>query len=174
MMEDDVALEEELLKIEDTREINPDHNLKDKEKYGEASKQDQEPARATERDNPRKRRHKDTPSLPAEERIKRARKAIESLKKHSDNGTCPAAFRYRARANVQADVQFKMDVQRIRKRAEEDLINALSRFPQRQVTSLKSELQRGKRPKLANETANNKRVVQSKSSPRADTTNVNR
>ena len=50
MMEDDVTLEEELLKIEDNREINPDHDLKDKEKCGEASKQDQEPARATERD----------------------------------------------------------------------------------------------------------------------------
>ena len=81
MMEDDVTLEEELLKIEDTREINPDHNLKDKEKYGESSKQDQEPARATERDNPRKRRHKDTPTLPAEERIKRAQKKNRKPKK---------------------------------------------------------------------------------------------
>ena len=60
MMEDDVTLEEELLKIEDNREINPDHDLKDKEKCGEASKQDQEPARATERDNPRKRRQRHT------------------------------------------------------------------------------------------------------------------
>ena len=81
MMENDVTLEEELLKIEDNREIIPDHNLKDKEECGEASKQDQEPARATERENPKKRRHKDTPTLPAEERIKRAQKAIESLKK---------------------------------------------------------------------------------------------
>ena len=101
MMEDDVTLEEELLIIEDNREINPDHNLTDKEECGEASKQEQEPARATERENPKKRRHKDTPTLPTEERIKRAQKAIESLKRHSDNGTCPASFRYRARANVQ-------------------------------------------------------------------------
>ena len=96
MMEDDVPLEEELLKIEDNREINPDHNLTDKEECSKASKQDQEPARATERENPKKRRHKDTPTLPAEEQIKRAQKAIESLKKHSDNRTCPASFRYRA------------------------------------------------------------------------------
>ena len=67
-----------------------------------------------------------------------------------------------------------MDVKRIRKRAEEEFINALSRFYQRHFTSLKSELQRGKRPKLTNETAKNKRVVQSKSSLQADTTNVNR
>ena len=67
-----------------------------------------------------------------------------------------------------------MDVKRIRKRAEEDFINALSRFHQRQVTSLKSELQRGKRQKLANITAKNKRVVQSESSLQADLTNVNR
>ena len=67
-----------------------------------------------------------------------------------------------------------MDVKRIRKRAEEDFINALSHFHQRQVTNLKSELQRGKRPKLANVTAKNKRVVQSESSLQADTTNVNR
>ena len=41
MMEDDVTLEEELLKIEDNREINPDHKLKDKEECGEASKREQ-------------------------------------------------------------------------------------------------------------------------------------
>ena len=44
-----VTLEEELLGMEDNREINPDHDLKDKEKCSEARKQDKQPARATER-----------------------------------------------------------------------------------------------------------------------------
>ena len=78
MMEDDVTLEEKLLKMEDNRVINPDHNLKDKEKCGEASKQDQEPARATERDNPRKRRHKNTS---AKEWIKKSLKGNRKPKK---------------------------------------------------------------------------------------------
>ena len=132
--------------MEDNREINPGHNPQDKDKCGEASKQDKQPTRAADRENPRKRRQKETPTLPAEGRIKQAQKAIDSLKKHSDNGTCPASFRYRARAEVRADEQFKNDVKRIRKRAEEDYINALSRFHQRQIISFKRALQRGKRP----------------------------
>ena len=79
--EDDITLEEELLKMEDNREINPGHNPQDKDKCGEASKQDKQPTRAADRENPRKRRQKETPTLPAEERIKQARKAIDSLKK---------------------------------------------------------------------------------------------
>ena len=41
--------------MKDSREINPDHDPQDKEKCTEASKQDKQPARATDRDNPRKR-----------------------------------------------------------------------------------------------------------------------
>ena len=79
--EDDITLEEELLKLEDNREINPGHNPQDKDKCGEPSKQDKQPTRAADRENPRKRRQKETPTLPAEERIKQAQKAIDSLKK---------------------------------------------------------------------------------------------
>ena len=101
--EDDVTLGEELVDREENREINPDNDLKEKEKCGETSKQKKQPARTTHRDNPKRRRHKEAPTLPAEERIKKAQKAIEILKRHSDNGTCPAFFRYRARANAKAD-----------------------------------------------------------------------
>lgn len=57
---------------------------------------------------------------------------------------------------------------------EEDFTNALSSFHQKQITSLKCELQRGKRAKLAHVTGKDKRVVQSESSLRAETTNANR
>ena len=36
--EDDITLEEELQKMEDNTDINPDHNPQDKDKCGEASK----------------------------------------------------------------------------------------------------------------------------------------
>ena len=77
--EDDITLEEELLKMEDNRETNPGHNPQDKDKCGEASKQGKQPTRAVDRENARKRRQKETP-LPAEERIKQAQKAIDSPK----------------------------------------------------------------------------------------------
>ena len=57
--------------MEDNREINPDHNSQDKEICGEASKKDKQPARAADRENLRKRRDKETSTLPAEERIKK-------------------------------------------------------------------------------------------------------
>ena len=69
--EDDVTLEEEPLEMEDNREINPDHDLRDNEKCGEVREQDKQPTRATERDNLRKRRHKDTPTLPANRKPKK-------------------------------------------------------------------------------------------------------
>ena len=89
--EDDITLEEELLKMEDNRQISPDHSPQDKEKFGEESKQDRQPARAADRENPRKRRQKETPTLPAEEQIKKAQKAVDSPTKHSDNGTSLAS-----------------------------------------------------------------------------------
>jgi len=57
---------------------------------------------------------------------------------------------------------------------EEDFTNALSRFHQKYITSLKSELQSGKRAKLAHVTSKDKRVIQSEPSLRANTANVNR
>ena len=144
--EDDITLEEELLKMEPNREINPGHSPHDKDKCGEASKQDEQPTRAADRENPRKCRQKETPTLPAEERIKQAQKAIDSLKNIPITEPAQHPFRYRVRANIRADEEFKNDVKHIRKRPEEDYINALSRFHQRQIISFKRELQRGKRP----------------------------
>ena len=77
--------------MKDKREIIPDYNSQDKEICGEGGKKDKQPARAADRENLRKRRYKETPTLPAEERTE-AQKAIESLKKHSYNGTCKASF----------------------------------------------------------------------------------
>ena len=100
------------------------------------------------------------------------------LKRHTDKGTCPVSFRYKARANVKADEQFKSDVKRIRKEAEQDFVHALTRFHQRQISSFKRELQQGKRPRNQNVTAkkaSHKKVEQSASSDTiVQTSNVNR
>ena len=90
--EDDITLEEELLKMEGNREINPDHNPQDKEKCGEASKQEQQPARAADRENPRERSQKETSTLPTEERIKKAQKAIDRRKKPFRQRNLPSIF----------------------------------------------------------------------------------
>ena len=90
--------------------------LPEKQEYGETSDpQKEETARKPYQEQSRKRRHSKISTLPAEERIKKAEKAIEGLKRHTDKGTCPVSFRYKARANVKADEQFKSDVKRIRK-----------------------------------------------------------
>ena len=67
--------------MKDNRKINPAINPQDNEKIGEAHKQDKQPARAADRENSRKRHHKESPTLPAKEQIKKTQKAIESLKK---------------------------------------------------------------------------------------------
>ena len=79
--EDDIIFEEKLLKMEDKREINSDHNPQDKEKCDEPTKQDKQPARGADRENPRKRLHEEIPTVPAEERIKKSSKGNRKPKK---------------------------------------------------------------------------------------------
>ena len=46
-------------------------------------------------------------SLFAEERISQAKGASKSLKRHTDNGTCPETVKYRTKAKIRADNGFK-------------------------------------------------------------------
>lgn len=46
-------------------------------------------------------------SLFAEERISQAKGATKSLKRHTDNGTCPETLKYRTKAKIRADNGFK-------------------------------------------------------------------
>ena len=78
--------------MDGNREVNPDHNPQDKEQFSEVSKQDLQPVRLADRENPRKPRHKETSMFPTKQQIQKAQKAMESLKKQSDNGTCPGSL----------------------------------------------------------------------------------
>ena len=81
-------------------------------------------------ENPRKRHHSQPrqPEKPAESKIFHAEAAIKSLKRHMDKGTCPESLQYRARARIRADNDFKTDIKRIRKNAEQKVIKALTSF----------------------------------------------
>ena len=105
--DDDVTLEEELIEMEENMEVNPDHNLNDRENVVE-----QENKTCNQRDQRTETTQghttTKTPTLPAKKRIKKTQTAIESLKKHSDNWTCPASFQYRGRPNVKMDKNSKL------------------------------------------------------------------
>ena len=76
--------------------------------------------------------------------------AIKKFKRHTENGTCPEDLKYRARARITADNDFKTDVKRLRKNAEQEYVKALTRFHYRECDRFRSELQREKRLKVPN------------------------
>ena len=126
--------------------------------------------------NSRKRRYSQT--LSAEEKIEHAEKAIKSLKRHTERGTCPSSLQYRARARINADTDFKTDIKRIRKNAEQEFVKALTRFHYRQVDRFRSEIKKGKRPKTAGKncrTVNSNRYSRKAvhSAPRENTVTIN-
>ena len=100
----------------------------------------------------RKRRCSQT--LSAEEKLNHAEKAIKALKRHSERGTCPESLKYTTRARIRADTEFKTDIKRIRKTAEQEFIKALNRFHYRETDRFRSEIKREKRPKVPNKTTN--------------------
>ena len=106
----------------------------------------------------RKRRYNDT--LKPEEKIQNAEKAIQALKRHIDNGTCPMSLKYKAslRANITADKDFKADVKRIRKYSESEYVKALMRFHYRDIDGHRAELHRNKRPSFQNKTSTIRKV----------------
>ena len=54
----------------------------------------------------------------------------------SKKGTCPESLQYRARAKIRADNDFKLDIKRICKDAEQEVVKAITR--DRKSTRLKS------------------------------------
>ena len=99
----------------------------------QSRRKNREPKKAARTNkNPRKRRRSQPPQS-AENKIFHAESAIKSLKRHTDKGTCPESLQYRARARIWADNEFKMDIKRIRKNAEQKFIRALTRFHCREI-----------------------------------------
>ncbi|KAJ7385911.1 hypothetical protein OS493_012239 [Desmophyllum pertusum] len=131
--------EDELLKDDEDGDTTPDH-------HSEPPRKSENKSEPREVQN-RKRRHSQT-SLPAEERIKSTEKAIQSLKRHSDKGTCPSSFRYTARANIKADDDFIKDIKHIRKKTEQEFVKGLTRYHYRDIDWSRKEIKQGKRLKV--------------------------
>ena len=122
----------------------------------------------------RKRRYSDT--LQPEGKIKNAEKAIQALKRHIDKGTCPMSLKYKARANIKADKDFKTDVKRIRKYSESEYVKALMRFHYRDIERHRAELHRNKRPSFQTKTStvSNVKSISKKGTPSApESSNMN-
>ena len=79
-------------------------------------------------------------SLPAEEK---------DPTRHTEKGTCPESLQYRARAKIRADNDFKLDIKRIRKDAEQEVLKALTRFHQREIDRYRIEIKKSKRPRIS-------------------------
>ena len=77
----------------------------------------------------------------------------KKLKRHTEKGTCPANLRYKARARIRADNEFKNDISRIRKNAQQECVKALTRFHYRECDRFRGELQKEKRPRVPKKNA---------------------
>ena len=110
-------------------------------------------------ENPRKRRRSQPrqPEKSAENKIFHAEAAIKSLKRRIDKGTCPETLQYRARANIRVDNEFITDVKRLRKKAEQELVKALTRFHYREIDRARVEITKSKRPKVVQTATKNEK-----------------
>ena len=72
-------------------------------------------------------------------KIERSETAIQKLRAHIKDGTCPKTLRYNVRANITPDEQFKKEIGSIRKTAEQEFIRALAKFHQRRIEHLQSK-----------------------------------
>ena len=84
--------EDALLDTDDNGDTNPGQTLPQKQEYGETNPQKEETSRISDKEQSRKRRHSKISTLPAEERMKKAEKAIEGLKRHTDKRNLPSIF----------------------------------------------------------------------------------
>ena len=88
-------------------------------------------------------------SLFAEERISQAKGATKSLKRHTDNGTCPETLKYRTKAKIRADNGFKRTSSASIKKGEQETLKAIIRFHHRENNHFKVQVKKAKRAKLA-------------------------
>ena len=66
-------------------------------------------------------------------------------KKHLERQTCPKSLQYRARANIKADGEFRKDIKRLRSKAEQEYVQALVRFHNRNIEGLRTAIRQEKR-----------------------------
>ena len=165
----DIAIEDDLLRKSDDDQQIPPYQVPRKSKQPKLQRRsrDRRPQRSTSKPRTEQyqkcRRHspstencKWTHSLSAEDKISQAEGAIKALKRHTDRGTCPETLQYKARAKITADEDFKREINQIRKNAEQETLNAIIRFHQREIGSFKAKTKKGKRaaPAIALNTKN--------------------
>ena len=118
---------------------SPDLESTDSEEstHAEEDKVTQENHRKRKRDNPSK----------LEKDLVHSQNALKALKKHLERQTCPKSLQYRARANIKADGEFRKDIKRLRSKAEQDFVQALIRFHNRNIEGLRTAIRQEKRAK---------------------------
>ena len=77
---------------------------------------------------------------------RQSEEAIKALKRHSERGSCPKSLKYKARARIRADNDFKSGIKRIRNQAEQGIVRALTSFHKRQIQKHRIALKRQTRP----------------------------
>ena len=165
----DIANEDDLLGKSDDDEQIPPYPVPRKPKLPKQQYQsrDRRPQRSTSkprteqyrkrcRHSPSTENRKQSHSLSTEDKISQAKGAIKALKRHMDRGTCPETLQYRARAKITADEDFKRERKQICKNTEQETLNAIIRFYQREIGRFKAETKKGKRapPAIALNTKN--------------------
>ena len=88
--------------------------------------------RSHSRANKRPRRHQETISS-LNSKIQKSEESIKKLKAHKEKGTCPVSLRYNVRANITPDEEFKHDIGKLRKEAEQKLLETLTSFHARRI-----------------------------------------
>ena len=91
-----------------------------------------------------RKRKRDNPSK-LEKDLVHSQNALKSLKKHLERQTCPKSLQYRARANIKADSEFRKDIKRLRSKAEQEYVQALIRFHNRNIEGLRTAIRQEKR-----------------------------
>ena len=100
--------------------------------------------RSHSRANKRPRRHQETISSLNSKRQK-SEESINKLKAHKERGTCPVSLRYNVRANIMPDEEFKQDISKLRKEAEQKLLQALTSFHTQRVERNQKQLREAKK-----------------------------
>ena len=108
---------------------------------------------------PNKRTRHDDSTAALEKKIEKSEESTLELKAHAEKKTCPNTLRYNIQANIAPDADFKQDINRIRKEAEQKLISTLTphRKIERTTTKLRKTEQKMKLAK-AKKTDNEKLI----------------
>ena len=90
----------------------------------------------------------------------------------SKKGTCPESLQYRARAKIRADNDFKLDIKRICKDAEQEVVKAITRFHQREIDRYRIEIKKSKRPRISEASKPSKTLTETARSASAVNNNI--